>query len=219
MLVMVRIPMRSIVPPAALLLAFSPMLLADGQPPPNQQQLEQMSAGFATVDIGADVSALPASERKVLAKLVEASHLIDAIFLRQVWAGNVATLMRPRGRSVAARPRAAELFPAEQGRLVAHRSEQAVPGGRPRGKAPARATSIPPAPRRPRSSTGLPACRPTSTRRPPASSRRSAAPLRARRSRSSSCRTASSIRASSPRRPRGCAKPRRSRRSRRSRPS
>ena len=53
-----------------------------------------MSARFATVDIGADVSALPASERKALAKLVEASHLIDAIFLRQVWAGNEATLMR-----------------------------------------------------------------------------------------------------------------------------
>jgi hypothetical protein len=70
------------------------MLLADGQPAPTQQQLEQMSARFATVDIGADVSALPASERKALAKLVEASHLIDAIFLRQVWAGNEATLMR-----------------------------------------------------------------------------------------------------------------------------
>ncbi len=40
-----------------------------------------------------------------------------------------------RGRSVAARPRAAELLPAEQGRLVAHRSEQAVPARRPRGEA------------------------------------------------------------------------------------
>jgi hypothetical protein len=70
------------------------MLLADGQPAPTQQQLEQMSARFAPVDIGADVSKLPTSERKVLSKLVEASHLIDAIFLRQVWAGNEAALMR-----------------------------------------------------------------------------------------------------------------------------
>jgi len=59
-----------------------------------QQQIESMSARFAAVDIGADVSALPANERKALAKLVEASHLMDAIFLRQVWAGNIATLMR-----------------------------------------------------------------------------------------------------------------------------
>jgi hypothetical protein len=70
------------------------MLLADGQSAPTQQQLEQMSARFASVDIGADVSGLPPSERKVLAKLVEASHLIDALFLRQVWAGNEAALMR-----------------------------------------------------------------------------------------------------------------------------
>jgi peptidase M49-like protein len=76
------------------ILFAAPMLLADGQPPPTQQQLESMTARFAPVDIGADVSALPANERGALAKLVEASHLIDAIFLRQVWAGNAATLMR-----------------------------------------------------------------------------------------------------------------------------
>ncbi len=83
-------------PPVILVFVISlgTMLLADGQPLPTQQQLEQMSSRFAPVDIGADVSALPASERKALAKLVEASHLIDAIFLRQVWAGNEATLMR-----------------------------------------------------------------------------------------------------------------------------
>jgi hypothetical protein len=69
-------------------------LLADGQSAPTQQQLEAMSARFAPVDIGADISALPDNERQALAKLVRASHVIDAIFLQQVWAGNVATLMR-----------------------------------------------------------------------------------------------------------------------------
>ena len=82
------------VPVVAFVVSFAIMLLADGQPPPTQQQLETMAARFAPVEIGADVSALPATERKVLAKLVAASHLIDAIFLRQVWAGNDATLMR-----------------------------------------------------------------------------------------------------------------------------
>jgi hypothetical protein len=69
-------------------------LLADRQSAPTQQQLEAMSARFAPVDIGADISALPDNERQALAKLVRASHVIDAIFLQQVWAGNVATLMR-----------------------------------------------------------------------------------------------------------------------------
>src|SRR4051794_25578744 len=73
---------------------FQMTLFAAGPASLTQQQIESMSARFAAVDIGADVSALPANERQALAKLVEASHLMDAIFLRQVWAGNIATLMR-----------------------------------------------------------------------------------------------------------------------------
>jgi hypothetical protein len=86
--------MRALFLGSVFVAASGLMLLADGQPAPTQQQLEQMSARFAPVDIGADVSTLPANERKALAKLVEASHQIDAIFLRQVWAGNEAMLMR-----------------------------------------------------------------------------------------------------------------------------
>lgn len=48
---------------------------------------------FAPVDLSADVSAFPANERAALAKLVRASQLIDALYLRQVWAGNEALLM------------------------------------------------------------------------------------------------------------------------------
>jgi hypothetical protein len=43
--------------------------------------------------IGADLSTLPDGDRRVLAKLVEASKIIDALFLRQVWAGNEAMLL------------------------------------------------------------------------------------------------------------------------------
>ena len=60
-------------------------------------QLTRMAARFAPVDITADVSALPASERQALGKLVQASRLIDALFLRQVWAGNEALLLRLLG--------------------------------------------------------------------------------------------------------------------------
>jgi hypothetical protein len=43
-----------------------------------------MIARFAPTDIGADISALPASERTALGKLIEAAKIIDAVFLRQV---------------------------------------------------------------------------------------------------------------------------------------
>src|SRR5262249_34188657 len=90
----VQSEMRALVLGSVFVATFGIMLLADSPPAPTQHQLEQVSARFAPVDIGADVSTLPPNERRVLAKLVEASHLIDAIFLRQVWAGNEATLMR-----------------------------------------------------------------------------------------------------------------------------
>ncbi len=60
---------------------------------PDLAQLQQMTARFAPTDIGADLSKLSAADRGVLAKLVDASKIIDAIFLRQVWAGNPAMLL------------------------------------------------------------------------------------------------------------------------------
>jgi len=79
-------------------------------------ELQKMTARYAPADIGADVSALPKNERDALARLIEASRIMDALFLRQVWAGNDAMLhdlaslaSRPVGprasRSAAARLR------------------------------------------------------------------------------------------------------------------
>jgi len=60
---------------------------------PETQKLQQMAAQFAPTDISADVSKLSDADRRVLAKLVEASKTVDALFMRQVWAGNDAMLM------------------------------------------------------------------------------------------------------------------------------
>ena len=57
------------------------------------QQLEHMTARFAPVDLTADISALPPNERQSLARLVEAAKVLDALFLRQVWAGNDTMLL------------------------------------------------------------------------------------------------------------------------------
>jgi hypothetical protein len=55
--------------------------------------LKRMAAQFTPTQIGADLSALSTTDRQVLAKLVEASKIMDALFLRQVWAGNEAMLL------------------------------------------------------------------------------------------------------------------------------
>jgi hypothetical protein len=60
---------------------------------PDTATLQTMAARFAPTEIGADLSKLSANDRRVLAKLVEASKIVDALFLRQVWAGNDAMLL------------------------------------------------------------------------------------------------------------------------------
>src|SRR5947207_1892611 len=69
-------------------------------------RLQQMAARFAPTEITVDLTKLSAADRKVLAKLVEASKIMDALFLRQVWAGNEAMLIdlaqdqTPEGRAL-----------------------------------------------------------------------------------------------------------------------
>ncbi len=82
---------------------------------PTLAELQRMTARFAPADIGADLSALPKNERDALARLVEASRIMDALFLRQVWAGNDALLQDLARRAASpASPRAAR---AEAARL------------------------------------------------------------------------------------------------------
>jgi hypothetical protein len=61
---------------------------------PSARELNQMASRFAAADIAADLSALPAAERRALARLVEAARIMDGLFLRQVWEGNDALLQR-----------------------------------------------------------------------------------------------------------------------------
>jgi hypothetical protein len=67
----------------------------DAAPPPlpDAATLNKLSARFAPVDLTVDVAALPESERAALAELIAASKIMDALFLRQVWAGNEALLL------------------------------------------------------------------------------------------------------------------------------
>jgi Peptidase family M49 len=78
---------------AAAALAATVTLVGQEAHVPDTATLERMAARFAPTDISADVSALSPTDRRVLAKLVEASKIVDALFLRQVWAGNDAMLL------------------------------------------------------------------------------------------------------------------------------
>ena len=66
------------------------------------------------------------NERQALAKLVEAAKVFDALFLRQVWAGNETMLLDLARDQSPARPRAAALLPDQQGAVVAARPQRAV---------------------------------------------------------------------------------------------
>jgi hypothetical protein len=81
------------------------VLVAQAPALPTTAELQRMTARFAPTDIAADVSHLSVNDRRVLAKLVEASKIIDGLFLRQVWSGNDSMLLdlagdqTPEGRA------------------------------------------------------------------------------------------------------------------------
>ena len=69
------------------------VVCAQEAPVSDTVKLQRMAARFAPTEIGADLSNVSPQDRRVLAKLVGASKIIDALFLRQVWAANDAMLL------------------------------------------------------------------------------------------------------------------------------
>ena len=61
---------------------------------PDLALLDTMTARFAPTEIRVDTSSLTPGDHRALGKLVEASRLIDDIFLTQVWSGNHALYAR-----------------------------------------------------------------------------------------------------------------------------
>ena len=167
---------------------------------PDTQTLQQMAARFAPTDITADLSKMSDADRRVLGKLVEASKIVDALFLRQVWAGNDAMLLDlARDQSPEGRARL-HYFLINKGPWSRLDHNAAVRAGR-AGQAGRRQLLSGRRARRPISSAGSSRCPRPSGRARPGSSRSSAAPA----TRSRSCRTTSNIRASWRAPPRCCA--------------
>ncbi|HUO87372.1 MAG TPA: hypothetical protein VM617_08260, partial [Thermoanaerobaculia bacterium] len=72
--------------------------------------VESRLARFSPTPIEADLSSLSAEDRRVLALVVEASRLLDPVFLRQVWEGNPGLARAIAGWSSGARGAAREYF-------------------------------------------------------------------------------------------------------------
>jgi hypothetical protein len=95
---MVRPPLALLSLAALVLLVPGPLHSAGDAPRvPDEATLRTQTARFAPVSLGADISGLPAGERTALARTIEASRIMDALFLRQVWAGNESLLLELLG--------------------------------------------------------------------------------------------------------------------------
>ncbi|HET6437473.1 MAG TPA: hypothetical protein VFG59_05390 [Anaeromyxobacter sp.] len=70
---------------------------------------------FVPVDLGADLSRLPPSERATLARLLEASRILDALYLRQQWAQSEALLLKLAGDGTPLGQARLELFLLHKG--------------------------------------------------------------------------------------------------------
>jgi hypothetical protein len=85
--------MKPILPAALLAASLATAADAPTAAPPTLAQLTTMQARFAPVPIGVDLKALPENERACVRKLVEASRIVDTLFLRQAWGGNETLLL------------------------------------------------------------------------------------------------------------------------------
>src|SRR5262245_11314535 len=70
----------------------APLVGAADSRMPRTTRLQPTPARVAPTDITAGLWTLSANDRQVLAQLVQASNIIDALCLRQAWAGNGAML-------------------------------------------------------------------------------------------------------------------------------
>src|SRR5258708_3826517 len=80
---------------------YIPMLALAAAELPDLAQLQKMTARFAPTELHADVSKLSQGDRQALMKLIEASRVLNDIFLNQLWSGNQAMYAKLKRDSTA----------------------------------------------------------------------------------------------------------------------
>ncbi len=91
-------------------LVFLMPMLALAANLPDLAQLKEMAARYAPTEIRVDLSKLTPGDRQALGKLIQASRILNDIFLNQLWSGNQVLHARASARRIASRPRARRVF-------------------------------------------------------------------------------------------------------------
>src|SRR5689334_5941943 len=63
---------------------------------PDLSQLQRMAARFAPTELRVETGQLSPGDRRALGKLIEASRVLNDVFLEQVWSGNRALYAKLR---------------------------------------------------------------------------------------------------------------------------
>ena len=64
---------------------------------PDAAELNRLAARFAPTPLQVDTSALSAGDKQALPKLIEAARLLNVVFMKQLWSGNLATYEKLKG--------------------------------------------------------------------------------------------------------------------------
>src|SRR5215475_4705024 len=78
-------PMRKL-----LLFIMATIITSSAQSFPDTAELKRMAARFAPTPLEVDTSALSAGDKQALVKLIQASRIVNHIFMEQLWSGNLA---------------------------------------------------------------------------------------------------------------------------------
>jgi Peptidase family M49 len=73
-----------------LLFIMATVVTTTAQSFPNAAELNKMAARFAPTRLEVDISALSAGDKQALVKLIQASQLVNRLFMQQLWSGNLA---------------------------------------------------------------------------------------------------------------------------------
>src|SRR5690242_13761728 len=61
---------------------------------PDLAQLQQMTSRFAPTSMRVDTSKLSSGDRQALVKLIEAARILNTVFMKQFWSGDLALYER-----------------------------------------------------------------------------------------------------------------------------
>src|SRR5262249_52462375 len=73
-----------------LLFLMATIITSAAQTFPDTAELKRMAARFAPTPLEVDTSGLSAGDKQALVRLIEASRIVNHIFMEQLWSGNLA---------------------------------------------------------------------------------------------------------------------------------